>query len=131
MRYQAATPLRGPGPLLQKVLSSFKSSTVSKGARSSSVGAECISAPTPDIPLVPTARTGPPVRNGHCLPHQREVAGLQFLGLPLRNRSLKDTLQPQGYRASSWQVGDASWALLRGGKSSTQADPLPIQMIEP
>lgn len=93
------------------------------------MGAEYIVAPTPDIVLVPTVGTGPPARNGHCLPYQRKAAGLQLFGLPLRSRSSKDTLQPQWYRASPKQVGDANWALLWGVKSSTEAYPLPNQMI--
>lgn len=125
------TFLYNPGVLLQRVLNSPESDTITKGARNSSTGAECIIVSTPDILLVPTAGTGLPVRKRYYLHHQRKVAGLQFLGLPLQNRSLKDTLQTQGYGASFQQVQDAKWALLWRNESRTQANPLPVQMIHP
>lgn len=65
------------------------------------MGAECIIAPTPDILLVQTGGTGLTVRNRYCLLHQRKVAGLQFLGLPLQNKCLKDTLQTPSSRCKT------------------------------
>lgn len=97
---------------------SSKSNADLKGAQSSSLAARGIATPMPGISLVAPGEMEPLGRNGHCLPHQGKVAGLQFLHLPALKQNLEDTLDPQGYRASSQQVGDASWALLWGGKSS-------------